>query len=115
MNIYTERQTWGTYVERISKGREERGDIQRISISTEDYSTKPEPVFVDLLRSPEIDSQPGRLVRQPFLAYRPARLHRLVKSIPRIRFLGSINVYKYGLRTLPTTEREEGPRELEER
>jgi hypothetical protein len=31
------------------------------------------------------------------LSYWPARLHRLAKSIPRYRFLGSINVYKYGL------------------
>jgi hypothetical protein len=32
------------------------------------------------------------------LSYRPDKLHRLAKSIPRNRFLGSINVYKYGLR-----------------
>jgi hypothetical protein len=31
------------------------------------------------------------------LAYRPDRLHRLAKSIPRNRFLGFINFYKYGL------------------
>ncbi len=31
------------------------------------------------------------------LSYRPARLHRLAESIPRNRFLGSLNVYKYGL------------------
>jgi hypothetical protein len=35
---------------------------------------------------------------KPFLSYWTARLHRLAKSIPRNRFLGSINVYKYGLR-----------------
>ncbi len=34
---------------------------------------------------------------KPYLSYWPARLHRLAKSIPRNRFLGSINVYKYGL------------------
>ncbi len=28
---------------------------------------------------------------------RPGRLHRLAESIPRNRFLGSLNVYKYGL------------------
>jgi hypothetical protein len=56
-----------------------------------------EPVFVDLLRSPGIDSQPGGTVRQPYLAYRPARLQKQAKSIPRNWFLGSINVYKYGL------------------
>ncbi len=38
-------------------------------------TTAPEPVLVDLLRSPEINSQHGR----------------------RVRFCGSINVYKYGL------------------
>ncbi len=57
----------------------------------------PEPVFVDPLRSPEIDSQPGGPVRQTFLLYRPARQHRLAASIPRNQFLGSINVDKYGL------------------
>jgi hypothetical protein len=36
---------------------------------------------------------------KPYLSYWPARLHRLAKSIPRNRFLGSINVYKYGLST----------------
>jgi hypothetical protein len=59
-------------------------------------SMYPEPVSVDLLQSPGIDSQPGGPVRQPYLAYRPARLHRMAESIPRNRFLGSINVYKYG-------------------
>ncbi len=34
---------------------------------------------------------------KPYLSYWPARLHRLAKSIPRYRFLGSLNVYKYGL------------------
>ncbi len=33
---------------------------------------------------------------KPYLSYWPARLHRLAKSIPRNRCLGSINVYKYG-------------------
>ncbi len=32
-----------------------------------------------------------------YSAYWPARLHRLAKSIPRNRFLGSKNVFKYGL------------------
>ncbi len=57
----------------------------------------PEPKFVNLLRSPGIDSQPGGPVRQPYLTYRPARLHRLAESIPWNRFLGFFNVYKYGL------------------
>jgi hypothetical protein len=37
--------------------------------------TKPEPEFVNLLRSPGIDSRPGWPIRQPHLTYRPARLH----------------------------------------
>ncbi len=90
----------------------------------------PEAVFVNLLRSPGIDSGslagrydsptvfvvplpsrtricrpfketrnrfPAWPVRQPYFSYRPVRLHRLAKSIPRNRFLGSLNVYKYGL------------------
>ncbi len=57
-----------------------------------------ELVFVNLLRSSGIDSQPGWPVRQPYLTYRrPARLHRLAKSITWNRFLGSLNVYKSGL------------------
>jgi hypothetical protein len=51
-----------------------------------------------LLRSPGIDSQPGGPVRRPYLLYWPARLHRLAESIPRNQFLGSLNVYKCGLR-----------------
>ena len=42
----------------------------------------PEPEFVNILRSPGIDSQPGGSVRQPYLTYRPAWLHRLAESIP---------------------------------
>ncbi len=37
------------------------------------------------------------------LSYRPARLHRLAEFIPWNRFLGSINVQKYGL--APDAER----------
>ncbi len=56
-----------------------------------------EPEFVNILRSPVIDSQPGGPVRHPYLTFRPDRLFRLVEFIPWNRFLGSINVYKYGL------------------
>jgi hypothetical protein len=56
----------------------------------------PEPVFVDLLRRPGIDSQPGGPVRNPICRAGPS-VHRLAKSIPRNGFLSSINVYKYGL------------------
>jgi hypothetical protein len=65
-----------------------------------------EHVFVNLLRSPGIDSLPGRPVRQPYLSYRLASLHRLAELIPRNRFLGSLNVYKYGLCTAAGGERE---------
>jgi len=58
----------------------------------------PEPVFVNLLRSPGIDFQPGGSVWQPYLTYRLARIHRLAELIPWNRFLGSLNVYKFGLR-----------------
>ena len=40
------------------------------------------PVFVNLLRGLGIGSQPSGPVQQPFLSYRPARLHRLTESIP---------------------------------
>jgi hypothetical protein len=60
----------------------------------------PESVFVNILRSPGIDSQLGGQVEQPYLSYRSARLPRLAESIPRNRFLSSVNVYKYGLRIL---------------
>ncbi len=83
--------------------------------SSADYS---EPEFVNLLRSSGIDSQPGVPVWQPYLTYRPARLHRMAESILWNResilwnresiiwnresilwnrFLGSLNVYKFGL------------------
>jgi hypothetical protein len=35
------------------------------------------------------------------MTYRSARLHRLAESIPWNRFLGFLNVHKYGLRALP--------------
>ncbi len=60
------------------------------------------PVFVNLLRSPRIDSPPGGPVRQPYLTYRPAWLQRQAESVSWNRFLGSLNVYKYGLCTLQT-------------
>jgi hypothetical protein len=56
----------------------------------------PEPVFANLLGSPEIDSQFGGQVRQPYLTYEPARLHRLAESVLWNSFLGSLNVYKFG-------------------
>jgi hypothetical protein len=62
------------------------------------FRTDPtEPVFVDLLRSPGIDSQPSGPIRQPYLLYWPAKLHGLAESISRNRFPSSLNVYKYGL------------------
>jgi hypothetical protein len=58
--------------------------LNSYSIPGNDFpSHKPsELVFVDLLRSPRIDSQPGGPVRQPYLSYRPDRLHRLAESNP---------------------------------
>jgi hypothetical protein len=38
-------------------------------------------LFVNLLKSPGIDSQPGGSVRQSYLTYRHAMLHRLAESI----------------------------------
>ncbi len=72
--------------------------LKSISSSCVSILVLPEPVFVNLLRSPWIDSQPDGPVRQPYLLYRPAMLHRQVESNPRNRFLVSLNVYKYGLR-----------------
>jgi hypothetical protein len=45
-----------------------------------------EPVFVDPLRSPEIDSQPGGPVRQPFMLYQSPYLETFME--PRNRFRG---------------------------
>jgi hypothetical protein len=56
----------------------------------------PEPKFVSLFRSPGVDSQPGGPVRQPYLTYRPARLHNLAESFPCNRFLGSCKRLQFG-------------------
>ena len=56
-------------------------------------NTISKPVFVNLLRSPGIDSQPVGPVRQPYLSYWLAMLHSLAESNPRNRFLVSLNVY----------------------
>jgi hypothetical protein len=61
------------------------------------YGMRSETKFVNLLKSPGIDSQPGGPVQQSFLTYLPARLQRLVESLPWKRFPGSLKVYKYGL------------------
>ncbi len=67
------------------------------SLFTNFMSTEAE--FVNLLRSPGIDSQLGGPVRKGYLTYWPARL--LAESIPWNRFLGSLNIYKFGLSDLP--------------
>jgi hypothetical protein len=67
-------------------------------------SRQPEPVFVNLLRSPGIDSQPGGPVLQPYLSNWPTRLQRLAESILHNQVLDSLNVYKYGLRLHTTVE-----------
>ncbi len=69
---------------------------QRVHKGTNESVFFAEPVFVNLLRSPGIDSQLVGPERQPYLSYRPARLHRLAESVPRNRFLDSFIVYKYG-------------------
>ncbi len=51
-----------------------------------------EPVYVNLLRSPGMDFQPGGPVRQPYLTYRPARLYMVAESIP-----GLLKIYKFEL------------------
>jgi hypothetical protein len=43
-----------------------------------------EPEFLNLLRSPGIDSQPGGPVRQPLFNVPAARLQKLAESIPRL-------------------------------
>jgi hypothetical protein len=70
---------------------------QYIWLNEESFLSNTEPIFANLCSSPGIDSQPGGPLRQPYLLYRPARLHRLAESIPRNWFLGSLNVYKFGL------------------
>ncbi len=54
-----------------------------------DY-TEPEFCNGNLVRSPGIDSESGGPVRQPFLSYRAAMLHRPAESNPRNRFLVTI-------------------------
>jgi len=57
----------------------------------------PEPVFVDLLGRQGIDSQPGGSVRKPICRTGLPGCIGGQKRFPWNRFLGSINVYKYGL------------------
>jgi hypothetical protein len=85
------------YCDGVLKLYKSPGIDSKESIPPRYGACRAEPVFVDLLRSPGIDFQHSGPARQPYLSYRPARLHRLAKSIPWNRFLGSINVYKYGL------------------
>ncbi len=59
-----------------------------------------EPVFVNLLRSPGTDYHAWR-AGTPTLFVVPSRqATQVAESIPRNRFLGSLNVYKYGIRSL---------------
>ncbi len=55
------------------------------------------PEYVNILKSPGIDSQPDGPERQPYLTYRDPRIHRLVESTPWNRLLGTLNVYKFRL------------------
>ncbi len=51
------------------------------------------PNLKTFLRSPEIVSQPGGPVQQLYFTYRPAAGYIGCRN----RFLGSLNVYKFGL------------------
>ncbi len=92
---------WPPFYHRSRSNLPNRSSLQMSSLKTAfplppSISYLPaEPVFVNLLRSPGIDSQPGGPV--PYLTYRPARVRSLEKSIPWNRFLGPLNVYKFGL------------------
>jgi hypothetical protein len=79
-----------------------RGKTKVLTREKGDKKRNPEPVFVNLFRSPGIDSQPDGPVQQTYLSYRSAMLHRQVESNPLNRFLVSLNVYKYGLFTVAT-------------
>jgi hypothetical protein len=61
----------------------------------------PRPEFVNVYGAQESIQ---RMIPPAYLglSYRPARLHRLVESIPWNRFLSSLNVYKFGLRSQKT-------------
>jgi hypothetical protein len=61
------------------------------------YADQARDNILKLLRSPGIDSQPGGPVRQPYLAYRSARLHRPAGSIPLEVIPGFLEVKKYRL------------------
>ncbi len=61
-------------------------------------------------RSPGIDSQHGGPVRQPYLSYWPARLHRLAKSIPGFHKVLQIRAQV----TIKTSERVKTPMGEEE-
>ncbi len=76
---------------RVREYREVSKSVRRIC--TYHFRGLAEPVFVILLRSPGIDPLSGGPERQPYMSYRPTRLHRLTESISRNRFLGFINVY----------------------
>jgi hypothetical protein len=59
--------------------------IYLVSIACTVYRHAPaastsEPEFVNFSRSPGIDSQPGGPVRQRYLTFLPAKLHRLAGS-----------------------------------
>ncbi len=78
------RVSWLIYVKSVSS---------RVDVSLCTNAAESVFVYWILLRGPGIGP-----VRKPYLSYRPARLQRLSESIHRNRFLGSLNVYNYGLR-----------------
>jgi hypothetical protein len=68
------------------------------------------PVFVNVLRRPGIDSASlcsmAAWYGNPICRTSPPRLHRLAEPMPRNRFEGSINVYKYGLSFIPDKKKD---------
>jgi hypothetical protein len=69
--------------------------------ATDLYVGFPESEFVNLLRSPGIENQPGLAAGKTTLFDVPTRQDTwLAELIPWNRLLGSLNVYKFGLRHL---------------
>jgi hypothetical protein len=73
--------------------RESETDMGHVVFALPSFKDMTEPIFLDHLRSPGIDSQPGGPVPQ----HTARQAAQAGGTILRNRFLGFINVYKYGL------------------
>jgi hypothetical protein len=62
----------------------------------------PETVFVNLFKEPRNRFPAWRAGTKTLFVVPARRPHRLAESIHRNRLLGSLNVYKYGLRSGPS-------------